>query len=494
MKYRIPGLLVLALLCFTTLPAQARPEKPNILFIFADDLGYADLSSFGSTTISTPHLDRLANEGMKFTDFYSASQVCSPSRAALLTGRYPIRSGVNMVYFATSMEGMPQSEITIAELLKPAGYATGLVGKWHLGHLDRFMPWNQGFDEFYGVGYSNDMKNFFLYNNQEIIYDEVDQHYLTRNYTEMALDFIERHSSEPFFLYLAHTMPHVPLYASPEFEGKSKGGLFGDVVQELDWSTGQIVERLEQLGLLENTLIVFSSDNGPWLTMRENGGSAGILRSGKTTSFDGGYKVPTLAYWQGHIAPTVNNNFANMMDWFPTFAELAGVDIPRDRTIDGRSLKNVLLENNQREATPFFFFKMRIPHFTSPEGEVAGVRMGDWKLKLAYEGFYPEFLEPVMMAGRFSHDEFLFNLKDDPGETNNLLSQHPDKAKEMHALIDNFVATTVPGRPTMGTAADNDDSQHFAIIQGTVILLSCALLALIVFVVLIIRLRRRQKS
>ncbi len=491
--YLLAGLILLLI----TSPGSADPvtnqkQRPNFVFIFADDLGYADLSSYGSTTIDTPQLDALAANGVKFTEFYSVSQVCSPSRAALLTGRYPVRSGVNAVYFHDTMDGLPPEEITIAEILRDAGYRTGIVGKWHLGHLDRFMPWNQGFESFYGVPYSNDMRNFYLYDNQEILYEAVDQRYLTRNYTERALQFIDQHQSEPFFLYIAHTMPHVPLYVSPEFSGKSKGGIYGDVVEELDWSVGEVVKKLRELNLLDNTLIVFSSDNGPWLAMRDHGGSAGHLRHGKTTSFEGGQKVPTIAHWPAGIKTAQESTtVANMMDWLPTFAELAGAPLPTDRVIDGRTLAAELQGVGQREATPFFYFKMRIPVLTSSEAELAGVRDGDWKLKLAYDGLYPEALDHFIRAGRFSHPTLLFNLREDPGEQNNLAASHPDEVARLTGLIEDFENSAPAGRATLGTATGKDDSDHNNLIKGVLMAAAIVLLPVLFALIVIVRWVRR---
>ena len=275
-------------------------SPPNIVVILADDLGYADLGNYGAN-YDTPRIDQLAENGLRFTQFYSASAICTPSRAGLLTGRYAARMGISGVFSHVSHDGMPLAEITIAEQVKQAGYSTGMIGKWHLGHLDRYMPWNQGFDEFYGVPYSNDMANFFFYENQEIIHEPIDQRYLTRRYTEKATDYIERHADAPFLLYMAHSMPHVPLYVSPEFEGKSGNGLYADVVQELDWSTGQIVDKLRELNILDNTLVIFTSDNGPWLVMGDHAGSAGALRDGKMTTFEGGQRVPAVVHWPAQI-------------------------------------------------------------------------------------------------------------------------------------------------------------------------------------------------
>lgn len=437
-----------------TVPAAA-VSPPNIVFIFADDLGYGDLSSFGSTTIDTPHIDTLARDGIRFTSFYSASPVCTPSRAGLLTGRYPARMGIRHVFMADSMDGMPQAEITIAEQLRRAGYRTGLVGKWHLGHLDRYMPWNQGFDEFHGVPYSNDMGNFFFYHNREIDWTPIDQRYLTQRYTRHALDFIENHQDSPFFLYLAHSMPHVPLYASPEFEGVSDGGLYGDVVEELDWSTGQVLAGLERLGLADNTLVIFSSDNGPWLTMRDHGGSAGPLRDGKGVTFEGGQRVPTLARWPARIRPgRVYADTATMLDWFPTFSALAGVPLPDDRVIDGKDITPELAGAAPAREREFYY----LASFSS---RPVAYREGDWKLKLAQAG-YPRFLDRVLRLGLYHHDTLLFNLADDPGETNNLAAAHPERVARMRARLEAFDQELQDAdvRPLLRTAAPADKAGY----------------------------------
>ena len=403
-------------------------HRPNIVFIFADDLGYGDIGAFGAKDIKTPHIDKLADDGIKFTDFYSASNVCSTSRASLLTGRYSVRMGISAVFTASSPDGMPQSEVTIAEALKPQGYATGMVGKWHLGHNDRFMPWNQGFDEFYGVPYSNDMGSFYWYENQDILYEDIDQQYLTKRYTDKAIDFINRHQSQPFFLYLAHSMPHVPLYASPNFQGKSERGLYGDVVQELDWSVGEIVRTLKAKGLWENTLLVFSSDNGPWLMMADHGGSPGILHNGKMTTFDGGHRVPTIAHWPNGIKSREVQQVASMLDWFPTFVELAGAPVLEDREIDGTSLGPLLAgEDSDIEAEYAYFDKSN--------KKVDAVRHGKWKLKRARSSMTPAFIENIAQFGEYSHPLMLIDLVADPGETNNLAQQHPVKVEALQQLF-----------------------------------------------------------
>lgn len=409
----------------------ANTPPPNIVFIFADDLGYGDLSSFGSTTIDTPHIDSLARDGVRFTDFYSASAVCSPSRAGLLTGRYPSRMGIRHVFQADSPEGMPPGEITLAEQLKRAGYSTGMVGKWHLGHRDRFMPWNQGFDEFHGVPYSNDMGNFFFYHNRDMDPAPIDQRFLTQRYTQHALAFIDQHAGGPFFLYLAHSMPHVPLYASPDFEGRSDGGLYGDVVEEMDWSTGQVLAKLDELGIANNTLVIFSSDNGPWLMMRDQAGSAGPLRDGKGVTFEGGQRVPTLARWPaGIVAGREYREPASMLDWFPTFSRLAGVPLPRDRVIDGRDISGALAGRAGRREQGFFY----LASFSS---KAVAYREGDWKLKLSRKG-YPRFLDSILRINMYSHGTLLFNLAEDPGERKNLAGEHPERVRAMRQKINDF--------------------------------------------------------
>ena len=406
---------------------------PNIVFVFADDLGYGDLSSFGSTTIDTPNIDSLAQDGIRLTDFYAASSVCSPSRASLLTGRYASRMGITHVFMDSSPEGMPLAEITLAEQLKAAGYRTGLVGKWHLGHREPFMPWNQGFDEFHGVPYSNDMGNFFFYHNREMDRTPIDQRYLTKRYTEYALDFIETNRAGPFFLYLAHSMPHVPIYASPEFEGKSAGGLYGDVVEELDWSTGQILQRLEELGIADNTIVVFTSDNGPWLMMRDQAGTAGPLRDGKGVTFEGGQRVPTLVRWPARIPPGQESDTpASMLDWFPTFSALAGVSLPADRVVDGNDITAQLTGGAQPTGDGFFY----LAPFSS---RAVAYREGDWKLKLPRKG-YPYFLDSILRIGTYSHDTQLFNLADDPGEQVNLADDYPERVHAMGQQIETFQA------------------------------------------------------
>ena len=472
-------LALVASVCISA-PVIAKQAPPNIIVILADDLGYGDVGSFGAEKIKTPRIDQLAAEGIRFTQFYAASPVCTPSRAGLLTGRYPSRLGIQHVFLHDSHDGMAQSEITIAEQLKRAGYHTGMVGKWHLGHLDRYMPWNQGFDEFYGVPFSNDMANFFFYENQDILHEPIDQRFLTRRYTEKAVDYIERHAGQPFFLYLAHSMPHVPLYVSPEFAGKSDGGLYGDVVQELDWSTGQVVDKLQALGLLENTLIIFSSDNGPWLAMGDHGGSAGSLRDGKGSTFEGGQRVPTIAHWPAQIkSGRVENIVASLVDLMPTFSALADVPLPEDRVIDGEDISAVLSTTGTgegvREHRQFFYN-------AALTTDLLAYRDGDWKLKLPRSG-YPRFLEPILRLELYSHGLLLFNLEDDPYEQNNIADEHPERVIHMQRAIVNLeksIAAEMSRELYMRSTSSDRKGYGLWLIKAGLLALLCLLIVIAV--------------
>lgn len=423
---------------------------PNIVVIYCDDLGYGDLGCFGNEVIRTPNIDRMANEGIKFTEFYSASPVCSPSRAALLTGRIPQRMGINGVFFPRSFTGMPVEEFTTADLLKTKGYATCVVGKWHLGHRHEFLPLQRGFDEYFGIPYSNDMQSVVYMDGNEVVEFHVDQHYTTWTYTEKAVDFIHRHAAGPFYLYLAHSMPHIPIYASPDFDGRSGKGLYTDVIEEIDWSVGQVLTKLEEEGILNNTLVIFSSDNGPWLAMHEHGGSAGILREGKQYTFEGGQRVPTLAFWPDVIkAGSEYNDMALMMDWFPTFAEISGAEIPEDRDYDGESILKVLNGTGERNGGEFLYFD---------GSELQCYRNGDWKLKLPFKGYRGSNGKKAVAP----HDTLLFNLKSDPGEKMNLCQEQPGKVKEMVALMESYKESKgeLPPSLVLGVPADNSTYQY----------------------------------
>lgn len=417
------------------------PSKPNIIVIFADDLGYGDLGVFGHPTIRTPNLDRMAAEGQKWTSFYSACSVCTPSRAALLTGRLPIRSGmcsdINRVLFPNSTGGIPDSEITLAEALKTTGYATACIGKWHLGHLPSYLPIRHGFDSYFGLPYSNDMDgrgvegafsdpkseywNVPLMRDEEIIERPAIQETLTRRYTEEALRIIKTHKDQPFFLYLAHTFPHVPLFRSEEFADQSLRGLFGDVVEEVDWSTGQILNTLRDLDLDRNTLVVFTSDNGPWLSYQQQGGSAGLLRGGKGSTFEGGMREPALFWWPGKVLHGVEMGMGSTLDIFPTACSLAGVEVPSDRIIDGFDLSPVLLGDSPSPREIMFFYRGT---------QIFAVRKGPYKAHFFTRAGYGQKKE-------FVHDPpLLYHLNHDPAEKYNIAKDHPEIIEDIRREVE----------------------------------------------------------
>jgi len=405
--------------------AKGRRRPPNIVLIFADDLGYGDLSCYGSQTIKTPNLDRLAGEGVRFTDFYVCAAVCTPSRAGLLTGRYQIRSGLTRVLFPHSETGILEYEVTLGEALKSAGYATCCIGKWHLGHLPQFRPARHGFDYYFGLLYSNDMDKGEppLYRNDEVVQEPADQSTLTERYTQEAIDFITAHKDGPFLVYLPHTMPHVPLYVSERFAGKSAGGLYGDVIECIDWGVGQIMATLERLGLEENTLVMFTSDNGPWLIKGEHGGSAGPLRAGKATTYEGGIREPFIARWPGQIpAGTVCRQPAISLDLYVTCLRLAGVSPPRDRPVDGKNILP-LLKGKGRSPHDILYFHI---------GEnLFAVRAGRWKMHVrGREG-----------KKRVQLDQpELYDLRTDIAETTNVADKHPKLVKRLQSRIAKFEA------------------------------------------------------
>lgn len=384
-------------------------QRPNIVLVFVDDLGYGDVGAFGADLIATPHLDRMASEGAKLTSFFSSANICTPSRAGLMTGRYAIRMGLaEGVLFPDDETGLPPEEVTVAEALKEQGYVTAAIGKWHLGHLPLYLPTNHGFDTYYGIPYSNDMNNegrgdppIPLLRDTTVIEQPVDQATITERYTAEAIRFIEEHQDEPFFVYLAHTMPHVPLYASERFEGTSEAGLYGDVVETIDWGMGELFSTLDSLGLDEETIVLFTSDNGPWYE-----GSAGIYRDRKGSSWEGGHRVPFLARWPGRIpAGTTSGAITMNIDLFPTLAQLAGADVPQDRPIDGKDIWDVLQGSDESPHEVLYFFD---------NNEIAAVRAQDWKLvtRAFYRGGHPRFDR----EGGYYEPGLLFNLELDPEE------------------------------------------------------------------------------
>ena len=446
--------------------------SPNIVILFADDLGYGDLGSFGHPYIRTPNIDTLAANGQRWTDFYVAASVCSPSRAALLTGRLPVRSGLYgntiRVYFPDEPGGLPQSEVTLAEALRDSGYATGMFGKWHLGDAPHALPTRHGFDEWIGVPYSNDMnwvgepgfEDLVKLNmrgnaaEQAAVYarrgakyanpkaedfaaplmfshatdggfsDRVeqptDQALLTQRATDAAVDFIQRSASGPFFLYLPYSMPHTPLFRSDAFAGHSLGGRYGDVVEEIDASVGAIHDAIEAAGVLDNTLIVFTSDNGPWLFMREEGGVAGLLRNGKGTTFEGGVRVPTVFYWPGTVKPEVVSDIGSATDLFSTVMALVGVDAPS--ATDALDLSPRLLGDG---ASP----RTEMPYYRG--GTLYAYRKGPWKMHFITEGAYglpPERLQLEMPA--------LYHLRRDPAERFDVAAQYPEVVADIQAAVE----------------------------------------------------------
>jgi arylsulfatase A-like enzyme len=400
-------------------------DRPNFIVIFTDDQGYQDVGCFGSPSIETPNLDRMADEGAKFTDFYVAASVCSPSRAALLTGCYPPRVGVTRVLFPRDNIGLNPDEITIADVLKTQGYATACVGKWHLGHLRPFLPTRQGFDYYFGLPYSNDMwppqsgkyPALPLIEGESPVELNPDQRLLTKRYTAKSIEFIRRNRRRPFFLYLAHTMPHVPLFVSDAFAGKSKRGLYGDVIMEIDWSVGQILKALKSLGLDERTLVVFTSDNGPWLSKNDRGGSALPLRDGKFSTYEGGMRVPCIMRWPGKIeAGGVCSEIASTIDLLPTFAELCGAELAADHIIDGKDISVLMTRPGARTPHEAFYYY---------GGERLGaVRSGDWKLVLERKK-----KKETVPAG-------LYNLEDDISEQHDVSTEHPDVVARLSKLAD----------------------------------------------------------
>ncbi|MDO8585462.1 MAG: sulfatase [Armatimonadota bacterium] len=410
--------------------AASAPRRPSFVLINCDDLGYSDVGCYGSELIATPNIDALAQTGVKFTDFYAAAAVCTPSRACLMTGRYFVRPGLPRVLFPRDKVGITDKEITVAQILKRQGYATACIGKWHLGHLPRFLPTRHGFDYYYGIPYSNDMDKKQrnepptpLMRNEKIIEQPAVQETLTERYTEEAVNFIEQNKDHPFFVYLPHTMPHVPLHVSERFKGRSKRGLYGDVVETIDWGVGEIVKTLKDLGLQRDTLVMFTSDNGPWLQQKDHGGSAGPLRAGKATAYEGGHREPFIANWPGRIpAGSICADPASNLDILPTLASLAGTKAPTDRIIDGRDITPLLLCKDDMDDYPFFYMR---------NWDVCAVRYGKWKLHVRDREQQLEAIE-------------LYDLRADIGETTNLAGRYPKMVDKLKAMIAEFCKTLPP--------------------------------------------------
>jgi len=477
-RYAI-ALVALGLFGLLCQPAGAAEShsRPNVIVFFADDLGYGDLGSYGHPYIRTPHLDALAAEGQRWTDFYVAAPVCSPSRGALLTGKLPQRTGLwgrqLGVFFPNARAGLPHAERTLPEALQEVGYRTGMIGKWHLGDAPEYLPTRHGFDYWYGLPYSNDMDwadgpNFdeilalraagrgdklqqlfasrqALYANptvdgwnvpvlrsqrtsegydDELVEQPADQPNITKNHTDEAIAFIDANSDDPFFLYVPYSMPHTPIFRSEAFAGRSLGGRYGDVIEEIDWSVGTIVARLKSLGIEENTLVFFTSDNGPWLTMNQHSGTAGLLRHGKNTTFEGGMRVPAIFWWPGKLKPGVVSDIGSTLDVYSTVLKLAGAEPTAG--VDGLDIGNTLLRG---EPSP----RTTLPYYN--RGELRAFRSGNFKLHLITEGAYGQPPE------REEHETpLLFNLADDPSEKFDVAARYPDVLADILRQIDKHQA------------------------------------------------------
>jgi arylsulfatase A-like enzyme len=445
--------LCLSMLSGLPLVLAEAERPPNIILIFADDLGYGDLACFGHPTIATPHLDRMAKEGQKWTNFYAAAPVCSPSRASLLTGRYPSQTGTSgSVFFEWSANGLGPEEVTIAEMLKDADYVTGMVGKWHLGHLPTYLPTSQGFDSYYGIPYSNDMRvdpkakvadNVVfregmtlekmrtrgnkvdgwvpLMENEEVIEYPCDQDNLTTKYTERCVEFIKANKEQPFFLYYAQTFPHVPLYASDAFRDTSERGLYGDVVEEMDASFGAILDALKTNGLADNTLVVFTSDNGPWASKFEEGGSAGLRRGAKGQTWEGGMREPTLFWWPGMIpAGSISRELGTTMDLMATVASLTGATLPDCRDLDSHDLSGVLFGEGPGPRETFYFYR---------GDEIYAIRHGQWKAHFIIQGSFGQGVKRTVLE-----TPLLYHLGHDPSEQYDKAGDRPEILEKMQQL------------------------------------------------------------
>ena len=422
--------------------------RPNVVIIFTDDQGYQDVGCYGSPDIKTPHLDKLAEQGVRLTDFYSAQAVCSASRAGLLTGCYPNRLGVHGAFMPNSKKGLHLSEITIAEMLKESGYQTAIFGKWHLGDHPKFMPNKQGFNEFFGIPYSNDMWPYHpqqgtvfnfgdlpLYHNNNIIDTLYDQSDLTTRITERSLEFIAENKNKPFFLYVAHPQPHVPLFVSDKFKGKSERGLYGDVIMEIDWSVGQIMQSLKQYDIAENTIVIFTSDNGPWLSYGDHSGSALPLREGKGTALEGGQRVPCIVHFPGKLKAGRSIDIPMMnIDILPTIAEITESDLPQ-QTIDGKSVWDIWCGESTTSPHEAYFYYYHV-------NELHGVRYNNWKMYFPHK-YRTLNGRPGGKDGFPANYEYntmeqieLYDLSNDISETINVVAEHPDIVEKIKSLAD----------------------------------------------------------
>lgn len=434
------------LYAFSILPLHAFAQKhTNFIVIMMDDMGYGDLSLTGATNYKTPNMDRMAKDGMFFTHYYSAQAVSGASRAGLLTGCYPNRIGFHGAPGPLSVTGINKNEMTIAEVLKPKGYKSAIFGKWHLGHLPEFLPTNHGFEEYYGIPYSNDMwpnhptgtyPPLPLIEGTKTIETDPDQTRFTTDFTDRAINFIEKNKNNPFFVYLAHPMPHVPLFVSDKFKGKSEQGLYGDVMMEIDWSIGRIMQKIDELDLAENTLVIVTSDNGPWINYGNHAGSTGGLREGKGTSFEGGQRVPCLMKWPGKIeSGSVNNHLVTAIDILPTLTEIADAELPNHK-IDGVSLLSTMLQTDDSSPRKSFLYYYRI-------NDLEAVTDGNFKLVFphkhrTYEGFMPgnDGMPGSVNENKPLEIMQLYDLRRDPGERYNVLEMYPDISDKLMKIAD----------------------------------------------------------
>ena len=435
---KVPNLISVLAFSGLTVMAQAA-EKPNVIIVLIDDFGYGDLGCYGSTKHRTPHIDQMAREGIRLTDFYVGSSVSTPSRAALLTGCYPRRVSMHVnadpkplmsvgrqVLFPASHKGLNPSEVTIAELLKGQGYATACIGKWHLGDQLPFLPTRQGFDYYYGIPYSNDMDRPYcplpLMEQEEVIVAPVNQDSLTIRYTNKTVEFIKAHKDTPFFIYLCHNMTHDPLAASPAFKGKSKNGLYGDATEELDWSMGVLFETLKQCGLDENTLVIFTSDNG---AQEQFGGTNRPLRGEKGTTYEGGFRVPCIMRWPARIpASQENDELVTSMDLLPTLASYCGYEIPKDRIIDGHDVTDILEGQSIASPTEVFYYYQK--------QQLQAVRWRNWKYHLPLQ----ERIKGPHLPDTEVGEARLYDLDSDLSETENVIDRHPEVVRQMNKLIE----------------------------------------------------------
>lgn len=422
-------------------------KKPNIILIFADDLGYGDLGCYGNPNIHTPRLDKMAFEGIKLTSFYVAAPVCTPSRAALMTGRYPMKAGLPSNLGPNSEGGLSLDERTLAEALKEVGYRTAAYGKWHLGSVPDYMPTDRGFDEYLGILYSNDMmppwvnteRPLELYQNNQPIEHPVDQTTLTKRYTEAAINFIKKAEGEPFFIYLPHSMPHLPIYASEEFKGTSKGGDYGDVIEEIDANVGKILDVLKEEGLEENTLVIFTSDNGPWRNMpprmyntepveKWHGGTTGSLYGAKATTYEGGQRVPAILRWPGKIpAEQVSAELCTSMDLHATILQLTGANPPQ-KELDGKNIWPLLTQQGSSPHQYFYYFGGR---------NLDAIRDDQWKLRVSVPT--DNWGDREDNAGN-EVTTALFDLKNDPFERFNVAEDHPEVVNRLQEEMQRFAS------------------------------------------------------